>query len=129
MVEQVHPLRSDYVGTQIRRHPMSSHPLCHSSVQKHYQFFAFFSKNGNIFRYWPHRLTVRTSGFQSENRGSIPREVTRLNNDIIYEVVIYIASDAWEANRKTERDGASRGSGNFQQKIISDRFPVSSLFT
>ena len=77
MVEQVHPLRSDYVGTQIRRHPMSSHPLCHSSVQKHYQFFAFFSKNGNIFRYWPHRLTVRTSGFQSENRGSIPREVTK----------------------------------------------------
>ena len=25
---------------------------------------------------WPHRLTVRTLGSQSGNRGSIPREVT-----------------------------------------------------
>ena len=40
-------------------------------------FLPFSKKMVIFFRYWPHRLTVRTSGFQSENRGSIPREVTK----------------------------------------------------
>jgi hypothetical protein len=39
--------------------------------------FCDFFKNNVIYWKWPHRLTVRTTGFQSVNQGPTPCEVTK----------------------------------------------------
>lgn len=45
-----------------------------SEMTENARHFRFIS-----LRFWPHRLTVRTSGSHPDNRGSIPREVTKKN--------------------------------------------------
>ena len=60
-------------------------PLSHASLVSSYRlaFFAVFGSMWCIWidiliikSLWPHRLMVRTAGFHSANRGSIPRGVT-----------------------------------------------------
>ena len=58
-----------------------------SEMTENARHFRFIS-----LRFWPHRLTVRTSGSHPDNRGSIPREVTirGLESSLQLEQLVYL---------------------------------------
>ena len=87
---------------------------------------------------WPHRLTVRTSAFQAENRGSIPRGVKSYNKSLLFVQVFVMTFDCIAGNRTEPRRHWSKARSvvaeeiNFyialRLKLIGgDRFPVGSL--